>query len=334
MLLTRKLATKPLKMLAAGAMDFAKADAGFSMDDVIRLPIRSNDEIGDLYREIRSMQERIVDGADQLTRITADRERVSTELRMAAEIQSAMLPRIFPAFPDRPEFDLYASMVPAKEVGGDFYDFFLLDDDHLALVIADVSDKGVPAALFMMSAKIIISYRAQMGGTPGEILTSVNAQLCRDNAYRMFVTVWLGILELSTGRLTCTNAGHEYPAVRRPGGEFRLFRDPHGIFVGVMKKAAYRDYELQLEPGSKLFLYTDGLPEAIDGDREQFGTDRLLAALNDDPDAPPRELLTNVSGAVDAFVRDARQFDDLTMLCLEYRGPGGARKADEGGAEA
>lgn len=322
MLLTRRLVTKPVNQLAQGATGFAAAE-GFSGDDVIELPIRSNDEIGDLYREIRSMQGRIVDSADKLTRVTAERERVSTELNMAARIQSAALPRQFPAFPDRPEFDLYASMEPVKEVGGDFYDFFMVDDDHLALVIADVSDKGVPAALFMMSARNIINYRARMGGAPAEILTSVNAQLCEDNAVKMFVTVWLGILELSTGRLTCANAGHEYPMIRRPNEAFELFEDEHSALMGVLRKAAYRDYALVLKPGSKLFVYTDGLAEANNAREEQFGTDRILQALNESPEASPQALLENVRRAVDEFVGDARQFDDLTMLCLEYRGPEG-----------
>ena len=308
---------------AEGTAGFEMGEEGYSKDDVIALPIRSRDENGTLYREIRGMQTRIVENAESLKRATAERERVNTELGMAAKIQSAALPTQFLASQDRPEFDLYASMDPAKEVGGDFYDCFMVDDDHLALVIADVSDKGVPAALFMMSAQNIINYRARLGGTPGEILTSANAQLCRNNPTRMFVTVWLGILELSTGRLTCTNAGHEYPFVRHSGGLFERLDDPHGIIMGVMKKAAYQAYEIPLTPGSKVFVYTDGLAEANNDREEQFGMDRILQALNENPGAKPLELLENMQRAVDGFVGDARQFDDLTMLCLEYRGPVG-----------
>ena len=322
LLLTRRMATKPLKQLAKGAAGFDMGDEGYSKDDVIQLPIRSNDEIGDLYHEIQHMQTRIVANADSLKRAVAERERVNTELSMAAKIQSAALPTQFLASQNRPEFDLYASMEPAKEVGGDFYDCFMVDDDHLALVIADVSDKGVPAALFMMSTKIIIKYRARMGGTPGEILTSANVQLSRNNPTRMFVTVWLGILELSTGRLSCTNAGHEYPFIRHPGGPFERLDDPHGIIMGVMKKATYQAYDIALEPGSKVFVYTDGLPEASNAKEEQFGMDRIAEALNADPEGAPRALLDNVQRAVDGFVDGAKQFDDLTMLCLEYRGPG------------
>ena len=320
MLLTRKLATKPLKLLTEAAKGFAVGEEDFSGDDVITLPIRSNDEIGDLYHEIRFMQERIIDSTCRLTRITAEREQVRTELDTAASIQSSALPSRFPAFPDRPEFDLYASMEPAKEVAGDFYDFFLVDDEHLALVIADVSGKGVPAALFMMSAKNIINYRTRMGGTPGEILTSVNAQLLEDNTMMMFVTVWLGILDLPTGRLTCANAGHEYPILRRPGEAFQMLSDHHDVAMGIVEKEAFQVYTLDLAPGSKLFLYTDGLTEAINEQEEQFGTDRILLALNEHPDGSCRELLENVRGAVNTFTGDAVQFDDLTMLCLEYKG--------------
>jgi len=323
MLLTRKMATEPLKQLAKGATGFAKGGGVYTMDDVIRLPIRSNDEIGDLYREIQAMQTRIVDSTERLTRITAERERVNTELRMATQIQSAMLPSQFPAFPDRTEFDLYASMDPAKEVGGDFYDFFLVDDDHLALVIADVSDKGVPAALFMMSSKIIINYRTQMGGTPGEILAAANDQLFRNAKSRMFVTVWLGILELSTGRLTCANAGHEYPILRGRDGVFRVYKDKHGLMVGAMKHSKYVDYELRLAPGDAVFVYTDGIPEANDAAGAFYGMDRLEAILNRIPGASPREILEGVKADVDAFAGGADQFDDLTMLCVVYNGKKG-----------
>ena len=319
-LLIRKLATKPLKLLARGAMGFAVADGAISRDDILQLPIRSNDEIGNLYREIRTMQGRIVDNTERLTRITAERERVTAELQMATRIQNAMLPNRFPAFPDRPEFDLYACMTPAKEVGGDFYDFFLVDDDHLALVIADVSDKGVPAALFMMSAKIIINYRAHMGGTPSEILTAANAQLLVNNESKMFVTVWLGILELSTGRLCCANAGHEYPILRGQDGTYRIFKDMHGMMVGAMKIAKYHDYELQLAPGDAVFVYTDGAPEANNAAGEFYGMDRLEAALNRIGDAGPREILEGVRDDIAAFSAGAVQFDDLTMLCVAYKG--------------
>ena len=266
------------------------------------------------------MERDLTEHENQLTRITAEKERIGTELALATQIQAAMLPHIFPPFPDRTDFDLYASMDPAKEVGGDFYDYFLIDDDHLGLVIADVSGKGVPAALFMMASKIILQSVAMLGGSPAEILTKTNEAICSNNEARMFVTVWVGILELSTGRLTCANAGHEYPVLKRKDGCFALYKDKHGFVLGGLEGFTYKEYEIQLEPGDKLFVYTDGVPEAINPEQEMFGTERMLAALNERPDAAPQDLLKNMRRAVDAFVRGAEQFDDLTMLCLEYKG--------------
>ncbi len=320
--LMRRTVTQPLNMLAKAATGFAKGEEGYTKEDVIRLPIRSRDEIGDLYREIQSMQNRIVDYTDHITQITAEKERIGTELRMATAIQASMLPNIFPAFPEREEFDLYASMNPAKEVGGDFYDFFMIDDDHLCLLIADVSDKGVPAALFMMSSKILINYRAQQGGTPGEILTAVNAQICKSNKSKMFVTVWLAILNVKTGRMICTNAGHEYPAIRGSDGVFRIFHDKHGLVVGGFAKSKYKDYELTLAPGDAVFVYTDGVPEANNAAGEFYGMERMEDALNRASKETPREILVNIKADVDQFVNGAKQFDDLTMLCIEYKGTG------------
>ncbi len=245
-----------------------------------------------------------------------------TELHTANEIQASMLPHIFPPFPDRDEFDLFASMDPAREVGGDFYDFFLIDDDHLAVLIADVSDKGIPAALFMMSTKILINYRARQGGSPAEILTDINAQIARDNDAQMFVTIWMGILELSTGLLTCVNAGHEYPAICGPDGVFRIFRDKHGLCAGVMENIRYRDYEVLLRPGDKVFVYTDGVPEANNPDGELYGMKRLETTLNRLTKETPKTVLKEIRRDIDKFVVGAKQFDDLTMLCLEYKGKG------------
>ena len=251
-----------------------------------------------------------------------ENSRIETELTMASSIQADMLPNIFPAFPERPEFDIYASMDPAKEVGGDFYDFFLIDDDHLCMIMADVSGKGVPAALFMMASKIILANNAMMGKSPAQILTDTNAAICSNNREEMFVTVWLGIFEISTGKLTAANAGHEYPVLKAPDGGFELFKDKHGFVIGGMDGAKYKEYELMLKPGSKLFLYTDGVPEATDAEGGMFGTERMTAALNLDGGADPEHILKNVRTAVDGFVKNAEQFDDLTMLCMEYKGQG------------
>jgi sigma-B regulation protein RsbU (phosphoserine phosphatase) len=198
----------------------------------------------------------------------------------------------------------------------------MIDDDHLCLVIADVSDKGIPSALFMMSSMIIINNRARQGGTPGEILTDANVQIWKNNKTKMFVTVWLGILELSTGKMVCTNAGHEYPIIRGEDGVFNVFKDKHGVIVGALGKSKYKDYELQLEPNDAVFVYTDGVPEANNADGEFYGMERLTAALNRTGGQSPKEILESVRKDVDDFVAGAKQFDDLTMLCLEYKGSG------------
>lgn len=242
------------------------------------------------------------------------------ELNTATEIQASMLPSTFPAFPERNEFEIYASMDPAKEVGGDFYDFFLIDDDHLAIVIADVSGKGIPAALFMMSSKILINDHASMGGSPAEILEIVNKQIHANNRAHMFVTVWLGILEISTGKLTSASAGHEYPMVNT-NGSYELLKDKHGLAVGAVGFSKYENTEIQLKKGDSIFVYTDGVAEATDANNKLFGTDRALEALNAVHDgASQEEVLAGVRAAVDAFVKDAPQFDDLTMVGLKYNG--------------
>lgn len=243
--------------------------------------------------------------------------RMETELKMAEQIQEGMLPNIYPPFPDRREFDVFASMNAAREVGGDFYDFFLIDDDHLALVVADVSGKGVPAALFMMASKIILANNAMMGMSPARILEATNSAVCANNPQEMFVTVWFGILEISSGILTAANAGHEYPVLRQ-GDRFELYKDKHGLVLGALDGVKYTEYEIQLNPGDMLFLYTDGVPEATDSKLELYGTERMLEALNEETDVSPRIILSNVQHSVDEFVGNAEQFDDLTMLCLSY----------------
>ena len=248
-----------------------------------------------------------------------EQERIARELETAREIQASALPQTFPAFPERDEFDLYASMTPAKEVGGDFYDFFLIDSDHLALVIADVSDKGIPAALFMMSSKTLIRNELMTGCDPATALQRANLQLCEHNTSMMFVTVWLAVVQISTGRGMVCNAGHENPALRRAGGEFELLEYRHSPFVGGIKRARYQNREFELHPGDCVFVYTDGVPEAIDATEDMFGEERMLDALNQHVDASPEELIHAVREAVDQFAGDTSQFDDITMLCFRLR---------------
>ena len=247
-------------------------------------------------------------------------ERLETEINLASQIQNDVLPNSFPAFPDRTEFSLYASMSAARKVGGDFYDFFFVDQDHLALVIADVSGKGVGAALFMMLARTLIKTRTLMGGSPSEILADVNDQLCEGNKEMLFVTVWLGILDVTTGKAVTSNAGHEHPALRRSGSRYELVTYRHSFVLGGMEGTKYAEREFQLHPGDSLFVYTDGVPEAQNSSDTQFGTGRMLDALNKQTDSPPEETIANVQDGMNLFIAGAEQFDDITMLCLQYYG--------------
>ena len=320
--LINRIAVKPIRILTSGAASFAGGDGGCTREDVISADIHSEDEINDLYNEIRRMQNRIVDYTENLADITAERERIGTELRLASAIQKAMLPDRFPAFPERKEFSLFASMDPAKDVGGDFYDYFLIDRDHLGLVIADVSGKGIPAALFMMASMIQIRDQMTTGKSPAEVLKTVNSEICCRNRAEMFVTVWIGILDIRTGVMTCANAGHEYPAVLEADGSCRLFKDKHGFVLGGMEGMEYRDYEIRLKPGAGLMVYTDGVTEATREDHTLYGTERLIQALNGAESRDPENLIRAVRRDVDTFVDGAEQFDDMTMLCVVYHGTG------------
>ena len=280
--------------------------------------IDTRDEIGDLARGFNKMQDNLKRYTENLKTVTAEKERISAELNVATQIQADMLPRIFPPFPQKKEIDLFASMTPAKEVGGDFYDFFLIDENHLALVIADVSGKGVPAALFMVISKTLIKNRATQGGTPAQILADVNNQLCEGNDADMFVTCWLGIFDLSTGVLTAASAGHEFPAVCGPDRKFELLKDRHGFVLAGMEGARYRDYEIRLERGGSIFVYTDGVPEATNANNEMFGTDRMLASLNRRADKKPEIFIKEVISAAKEFTGEAPQFDDMTMVGMTW----------------
>ncbi len=242
------------------------------------------------------------------------------DLSVAASIQENILPKIFPYLPERKEFDLYATMNPAKEVGGDFYDFFMVDDDHLALVMADVSGKGIPAALFMMVSRTLIKNRTLMGEEPSKILYEVNNQLCEGNSAELFVTVWIAVISLSTGEGVAANAGHEHPALRHRDGKFELVQYRHSPAVATLENMKFRQHEFKLEPGDTFFVYTDGVTEATDAKNELFGNDRMLEALNKAPDAAPNVILANVKDGIDSFVKEAKQFDDITMLAFKYNG--------------
>ena len=310
---------RPVKLLARETLRFAEEN---SLAPEGSLKSLSNiGEIRILASSIGRMEKDTLRYMENLTRITSEKERISTEMALAARIQASMLPGDFPPFPDRNDFEIYGSMHPAKEVGGDFYDYFMVSKDYLALVIADVSGKGVPAALFMMISQILVQNAAMAGLSPGAVLETVNQQLCQQNPEEMFVTVWFGILDLKTGDLTAANAGHEYPMLKAPGGAFRTVRDRHSFVLGGMQDLRCREYQMKLDPGSTLFLYTDGVPESTDNEGHQFGLAQTLEALNRTPDASPVQLLRNVEEAVRTFTGDAPPFDDMTMLCIHYNGP-------------
>ena len=253
--------------------------------------------------------------------IDAAKKRIEEELEFARTIQDAALPKNFD-FP-RQDFELYAMMDPAREVGGDFYDFFFIDSNRLALVIADVSGKGIPAALFMMRSKTAIRGLASSGSTPSEILYEANNILCEGNDAEMFVTVWIGIVDMRTGDMRCANAGHEYPMLMRAGGDYELYKDKHGLTLAAMENVRFSEYTLKFEPGDRLFVYTDGVPEAINAQEEQYGTDRLTVKLNELRNAPMIQTLPDVRADVEAFAAGEEQFDDITMLGFVYYGADG-----------
>ena len=275
-------------------------------------PLWGTAGVGAVY--ILAMAAHYVRAVRERQALALEKERTRAELALAGRIQVSALPK---DYPDRPEFDLAASMFPAKGVGGDFYDFFMIDEDHLGLVIADVSGKGVPAALFMMVSSALIRHSSTGEYSPAKILYAANEQICARNPEEMFVTVWLGILEISTGKLTAANAGHEYPMLKKAGKQFEMLKDRHGLVIGAMSSARYRDYELQLEPGEKLLVYTDGVAEAVNSSMEQFGTERILETLHQFGDRSPKAIVAALNAAVREFVGEEPQFDDVTMLCLE-----------------
>ena len=251
------------------------------------------------------------------------------ELQMANAIQEGMLPHVFPPYPERAEFDLYASMNPAKVVGGDFYDFYMPDADHLVVTIADVSGKGIPAALMMMVTKTLLKNRGLSDFDDcSKILTSVNNQLCENNELDMFITVWVAVLTLSTGELRYANAGHEYPAIKRKDGKFELIKERHSPPIGCMENINYKEKSIMLNPGDIIYVYTDGVTEANNRNHELFGEKRMLEALDLPCDGDMILLNKNIRDSINAFIDGSQQFDDITMLNLKYNGPCNSGKAE------
>lgn len=282
------------------------------LDTVVN--VRSHEEFDALSSDINST-------VDTLKRYIADAAaRIDAELAFASAIQHSALPSVFPPYPGRKEFDIWATMYTAKEVGGDFYDFYFVDEDTLAFLIADVSGKGIPAAMFMMTSKTLLKSYAESGMSVDEVFTSANEKLCEGNEADMFVTAWMGLLNVKTGLLTFANAGHNPPLVRHGDGSFTYLKSRPGLVLAGMDGIRYRKNEFQLFPGDMLYLYTDGVTEATDLHNELYGEDRLLDVLNHHTGSDVESLCTAVKADVDAFVGKSPQFDDITMLCLAYHG--------------
>ena len=284
-----------------------------------RAQVVTNDEIGDLANSFNHMAVSLDQYIKDLTTVTAEKERIGAELDVAKHIQSSMLPCIFPPYPDRKEFDIYATMQPAKEVGGDFYDFFMVDDAHLAIVMADVSGKGVPAALFMVIGKTLIKDHTTPDTDLGDVFSEVNNVLCESNSEGLFITAFEGVLNLKTGEFRFVNAGHEPPFITHAGGLFVPHKIRPGFVLAGMEGIRYKSGSLQIEPGDKIFQYTDGVTEATDAQNNLYGMERLTSVLNSNIDKSPDDILPAVKKDIDQFVGDAPQFDDITMLCLEFK---------------
>lgn len=293
----------------------ASSEAGEAV--AVGTEFKEENEIRWLAESFDAMMGKIKTYVADIERVTAEKERIGAELSIATQIQADMLPCIFPPFPGKNEFDLFASMTPAKEVGGDFYDFFLVDENHLGLVIADVSGKGVPAALFMVIAKTLIKNQMLQGASPKETLETVNNQLCENNEAEMFVTAWVGLYEIDTGRLVAANAGHEYPIIKRKQGMYEWYKDQHGLVLAAMEGIVYNEYEIKMMEGDCLFLFTDGVVEATNEEKELFGMERLLETLNRLQQESLADTLHHLKREIDAFAGEAPQFDDITMLSFQ-----------------
>ena len=311
----RKMVTKPVGKLTAFTQEITKT----SKFENQHIEIKTGDEIQSLSESFNFMLVELENYIANLSKVTAEKERIGAELDIATHIQASMLPCIFPAFPDRPEIDIYATMDPAKEVGGDFYDFFMVDDTHLAIVMADVSGKGVPAALFMVIGKTLIKDHTTPGRDLGKVFSEVNNLLCESNSEEMFITAFEGVLDLVTGEFVYVNAGHEMPFISKANGDFAPYKIRAAFVLAGMEDMKYRAGSMTLEPGDKIFQYTDGVTEATNVNNELYGMERLGAILNKVKSGKPDEILPAVKQDIDAFVGEAPQFDDITMLCLEYK---------------
>ncbi len=310
----------PIKKLTDYLVAFGNNENGYDKESIDDIGIKSGDEIEDMYSKIKLMQEQIIDYMNNLESMTAERERIGAEMEIATAIQKGMLEDMSSDLVSRPEFDLYASMTPAREVGGDFYDFFMPDKDHVAILVADVSDKGVGAAFFMAIAKTLIKSYASSSFSPSEVLAKADKQIAAKNDAGMFVTVWFAIINLNTGHVTYCNAGHDYPIIKQDSKGYEIVKSSHGPPVAFIPGMEFPENEFTLKKGDSIFLYTDGLNEAKRGDGERFGIDRMIEVLNEHQDDDNSNIIWYMREAVDKFVGDEPQFDDMTMLGFTFKG--------------
>jgi len=313
-LLISSLVNKPLKRLTEGVQRLGRGDLKANID------IRTRDEMGLLARTFNSMTAQLRESIETNVRVSAEKERIEAELNVAQRIQIAMLPCIFPPFPDRKEFELFANMEAAREVGGDFYDFYLVDDDHLAVTIADVSGKGVPAALFMVIAKTLLKNSVQSGLCVSEVFNTVNNMLCEHNEANMFVTAFLGVYEISTGIFKYVNAGHNPPLVCRKGGSFERLEVRPGFVLAGMSGLKYKESEILFNGGDMLYMYTDGVTEAINSETLLFGEEELIMAVNMYKKLEVKDFISAIRQTVNSFAAEVEQADDITMLVLKITG--------------
>ena len=309
---------EPLEKLNTAATTMVEQ---IEQESDIVIDVHTGDEIEILSDSMVIMNRKLKGYVKENEAITAEKERVKAEIDTASRIQSAMLPSVSSEIFSRKEFDIYADMTPARDVGGDLYDFFLVDDNHLAIVIGDVSDKGISAALFMVLAKNTLQNQIMIHGTEiDKAVDKANELLVRDNATDMFVTAWVGVLALDTGVLRFVNAGHELAAISRNGSRFVLLDDNHSSIVGILEDIPYRINEIKLNKGDTLYIYTDGVVEALNVDDKMYGLERMLSALNDNIIHSPQEIDAALRENLREFMGDAEQFDDITTLCLRYYG--------------
>jgi sigma-B regulation protein RsbU (phosphoserine phosphatase) len=312
----------PINMLAEAAKVYVsdKKEGSDNKNHFENLNIDTGDELEILYYMMTDMEKDLNDYEKNLKSITAERERIGAEIEIATAIQQGMLENVAPNFVGKKEYDLYAAMTPAREVGGDFYDFFMVDDDHLAILIADVSDKGVGSAFFMAISKTLVKTYAKMVMSPTDVISKVDKQISEKNDAGLFVTLWMAVIDLNTGHVTACNAGHDYPAIMKKGEDFVIEKTPHGPPVAFIPGMEFEGTEFDMKPGDRIFLYTDGLNEAKRSDDERFGTGRMLEVLNAHKDVDNETMIQLMREAVEEFAGDEPQFDDMTMLGFTFKG--------------